>query len=352
MTAAGVRRFAVWAIAAFGLFFAGVVAARVVADETSAAADPPPPILYTVEEATLGRAVELRAQLKWTAASTTYAPNSGTITRWGASETGPLRVGDVVLWIDERPVTAIESTIPMYRDLAQGDRGLDVRALNRYLAELGYDVSARSGAFTKRTATAVRKWHQSSGLGRSAKVRAGELLGIPKDQLQSSVFMKADGIAPGMTVARGQPLLRRLTAVPEATVMLGSSVPGGLVEGTPGSATLPDGRVVPVVVAALTRGDDGQTTAMLEGPSGPICQAAQCPIPSNGNLETFVKVRLVVVPTVSGPLVPATAIQTDAAGVPFVTLPDGTRRPVVIRAAVDGEVVVGGIDAGRRIVLP
>ena len=47
--------------------------------------------------------------------------------------------GDVLYRVDDDPVLLLCGTVPAYRDLDSGDRGKDVRQLNRNLRALGYD---------------------------------------------------------------------------------------------------------------------------------------------------------------------------------------------------------------------
>ena len=48
--------------------------------------------------------------------------------------------GDVFYRVDDDPVLLLCGTVPAYRDLNRGDKGKDVRQLNRNLHELGYDA--------------------------------------------------------------------------------------------------------------------------------------------------------------------------------------------------------------------
>lgn len=75
------------------------------------------------------------------------------------------RSGDVIerdgalYAVDEQPVRAMYGAVPLWRDLARGRSGADVRQLNENLAALGYDVSV-DDEFGPRTEQAVRQWQQ------------------------------------------------------------------------------------------------------------------------------------------------------------------------------------------------
>ncbi|MDT0234163.1 peptidoglycan-binding protein [Curtobacterium sp. BRB10] len=61
--------------------------------------------------------------------------------------------------VDEQPVRALYGAVPLWRDLARGRSGADVRQLNENLAALGYDVSV-DDEFGPRTERAVRQWQE------------------------------------------------------------------------------------------------------------------------------------------------------------------------------------------------
>jgi hypothetical protein len=52
----------------------------------------------------------------------------------------PIGSGDVVALVDDGPVLALALPSPLWRDLAVGDRGEDVQALQEVLVGLGYEV--------------------------------------------------------------------------------------------------------------------------------------------------------------------------------------------------------------------
>ena len=60
--------------------------------------------------------------------------------------------GDVLYRVDDDPVLLLCGTVPAYRDLDSGDRGNDVRQLNRNLHELG-----SGNEFTSKTEEALEK---------------------------------------------------------------------------------------------------------------------------------------------------------------------------------------------------
>ena len=75
--------------------------------------------------------------------------------------------GDVLYRVDDNPVVLLCGAVPAYRDLRIGDRGNDVRQLNRNLHALGYDKDAEIDLgdhdFTWQTQKALRQFQHDKG---------------------------------------------------------------------------------------------------------------------------------------------------------------------------------------------
>ena len=84
-----------------------------------------------------------------------------------------IRAGDIVAEISGRPVLAFPRSVPLYRDLSVGDKGNDVRQLERTLAERGLLGGQPSSRATERTRKAVNELLARAG---HAKVPPGVVL--------------------------------------------------------------------------------------------------------------------------------------------------------------------------------
>lgn len=313
-------------------------------------ASTPEPVTYEVGMGTLGRSIDLPATLSWTVQAHVYAPRSGIVTQMVPS--GPFAEGDVVLRLDERPMVVVPSAVPAFRDLALGDEGRDVQALNGFLARQGLKVDGTSSLFSAATSTAVRAWQERIHVTPSGRILLGDLLMMPADVLDGPTFLWADDVAVGAPVSGGAPLLDELTSVPELTVKLGASPPEGVAEGVAGVAILPDGRSIDVLLAKIITTDQGLMIAEMRGSSGSICRGVDCPEPASAGRDVAVSIRLTIVPDTTGPLVPSSAVQTDAAGRTFVGLPSGERVSVTVRVAAGGQAILSGVQPGTNIVIP
>lgn len=85
------------------------------------------------------------------------SPGAGRLTTFACEEGQTLSSGQIVASINGESILALATSIPPYRDLAAGDEGEDVKALQRALAELGYNVRAdgRMGEYTLRLLTTL-----------------------------------------------------------------------------------------------------------------------------------------------------------------------------------------------------
>ncbi|MBF4589334.1 peptidoglycan-binding domain-containing protein [Curtobacterium sp. VKM Ac-1395] len=89
---------------------------------------------------------------------------AGTVTASSCTTGGVLRSGLEIARIDDVPVIAMATGTPLYRDLAVGDRGDDVRGLQQELARLGVPVTVDGivGQATLRAAQRFLLMHGST----------------------------------------------------------------------------------------------------------------------------------------------------------------------------------------------
>ena len=88
---------------------------------------------------------------------------SGIVTQLTIEAGDQLSDGQILARVDGHPVVAMVASQGLYRDLAYGDTGWDVQALQTWLQGLGFfsgDLSPKYGATTR---TAVRAWQASVG---------------------------------------------------------------------------------------------------------------------------------------------------------------------------------------------
>lgn len=110
------------------------------------------------------------------------SPSAGRLTTFACEEGQTLSSGQIVASINGESILALATSIPPYRDLAAGDEGEDVKALQRALAELGYNVRAdgRMGEYTLRLLTTLL---DGSTTATYESIPSSRLLWLPSAQV-------------------------------------------------------------------------------------------------------------------------------------------------------------------------
>ncbi len=90
-----------------------------------------------------------------------------------------IKSGSSPITIDDRPVIALATSVPLWRDLGPGTKGADVRALQTELARLGYPVTA-DGNYRDATRRAVVALYKDADVtNTSGSLQAASVLWLP-----------------------------------------------------------------------------------------------------------------------------------------------------------------------------
>jgi peptidoglycan hydrolase-like protein with peptidoglycan-binding domain len=109
--------------------------------------------------------------------------------------------GDQLYRVNEQPVILLLGKIPMYRVLAPGDTGPDVRQLEANLAKLGYGGFTVDDQYTWSTAAAVRDWQADIGAQVTGLVSQGSVVFLPgRGRVESLRVDVGDPVSPGTEV--------------------------------------------------------------------------------------------------------------------------------------------------------
>lgn len=117
-----------------------------------------------VEVRTLERTVSTRGVMGFQADEPVIAAGSGRMTAVWVSTGSVLKAGDRAVEIDGRPMIAVEGSRPLFRDLAAGDEGPDVRWLQAILEAAGYLSIEPDGRFGSATEAALQAWQEDHGV--------------------------------------------------------------------------------------------------------------------------------------------------------------------------------------------
>lgn len=126
---------------------------------------------------------------------------AGTVTEDLAAE--GLESGRAALRVNGRAVIALNTATPLYRDLALGDKGDDVRALNAELARLGLGGDPESSVMTAATSVAVGELLSRNGIAANERVlRVADTLWIPRTHVEPQTWTAgvSTRVAPGMKI--------------------------------------------------------------------------------------------------------------------------------------------------------
>jgi peptidoglycan hydrolase-like protein with peptidoglycan-binding domain len=269
--------------------------------------------------------------------------------------------GDVLYRVDEKPVLLLCGTVPAYRDLHMGDKGKDVRQLNRNLHKLGYDADAGvridpdDHDFTRKTEKALKELQHDKGFGVTGALVIGDAVFLPMSVRIAKVTGELGGSAqPGGQVAQAT------SDTLEVQVDLDASQQGEVKKGDRAQITLPDnssvtGKVDRLGRVARTAGKDDDAGAATI----PAYISLDDPEKPRGLDKAPVQVDITTKGVESALSVPVTAIVGKSGGGFAVELvrAGGRRERVAVELglfdAADGRVEVeGDLREGDRVVVP
>ncbi len=111
--------------------------------------------------------------------STLSLGSSGTVTKTTCTPGGTIESGASPVTIDDRPILALATKVPLWRELSRGVKGNDVKAFQAELARLGYEVSA-DGNFGAGTAAALKKFQSDAGIAKpSGALEPSDVIWLP-----------------------------------------------------------------------------------------------------------------------------------------------------------------------------
>jgi peptidoglycan hydrolase-like protein with peptidoglycan-binding domain len=184
---------------------AGLVVTAWVGRPTPAALEPlSAPVYVPVEAWSDDQARQLRLSMRVRPPVDVLAPGlSGVVTSVWAMPGKTLLPGDRVYAVDGVAVFAYRGSGVLYRVLSEGDRGPDVRVLQRALAQaLDLDLAV-TGGFGPATREAVRQLQQRLGLPATGQAQPSWFVRIPAEATVGSVAVRLGAPAPAI----GEPVL-------------------------------------------------------------------------------------------------------------------------------------------------
>jgi multidrug efflux pump subunit AcrA (membrane-fusion protein) len=340
----------------------GVVALSGGKGATSAAQEPPADTV-TVEKGKLSDMVSQDGTLTYRARSdgspySAINQAGGTYTKL-PDDGDKVDCGDVLYRVDDNPVLLLCGAVPAYRDLDIGDKGNDVRQLNRNLHELGYDADAGVDPddihFTWRTEQALETLQDAKGVDATGALDVDDAAFLPMSVRIAKVTGEIGGSArPGGQVAQAT------SDTLEVQVNLEASQQGEVKKGDRALITLPGNRSVKGKVDRL--GSVARTAGQNDDVGDatiPAYISLDNPKKARGLDRAPVQVDITTTGVKSALSVPVTAlVGKSGGGFAVEVVRDGGRRELVavtlgLFDTAEGRVQVeGDLDEGDQVVVP
>jgi peptidoglycan hydrolase-like protein with peptidoglycan-binding domain len=327
----------------------GVVAGRATFSPPQTDESALPEQTYTVAPATVGSSATYTATVTWPVTPLATGGGSGTVTSVAVEPGAEVAAGSVLYSLDLRPVVVAQGAVPSFRDLSRGTTGADVAQLQQLLVGLGHLATQPTGTFDARTEAAVKAWQGRLGVERTGVVRAGDVVFAPT--LPARVVLD-DAVKVGATLSPGTSVVGAVAAAPRFDIVVSGDQRTAVPEtGTAVHVAGEGGAQWDATVASATTDELGAVTLHLAGPSGgSVCGDTCAAVPFTTDTLRY-PAQVVLQPEVTGPAVPIASLGTSPDGSRFVTLPDGTRVPVTVRASDGSRAVVDGADEGTVVLL-
>lgn len=223
-----------------------------------------PPATAEVTRTTLVETVKVSGTLGYGGATALAGRGSGTLT-WLPAPGAVVERGQAVYRADEVPVPLLYGALPMYRVLASGATGPDVRQLEENLVALGYQDVTVDDSFTWATEEAVRAWQADLGLTQTGRVAPSDVVVAPGPLRVSALSATLGSPASG-------PILSYTDTTRVVSIDLDVSRQHLVAPGVAATVTLPNGERVDGEVASVgsvatttgTGGSGGTTTTTVE----------------------------------------------------------------------------------------
>jgi macrolide-specific efflux system membrane fusion protein len=349
------RRRRGWTVTAVvaALAVAGAVAAYLVTTRSGTTVAAQPLATAVARRGTLTQTVDASFTLIRDPSVTLTSPQSGLITGLYLRNGAKPASFKPLFAVNGTKLYAIVSATPIYRSLASGDTGDDVKALQEALKAAGYDPGAADGDFGAGTVAAIEQWQTDQGLTVDGKFN-----------LSDFVWLRPGSSAIQVTANVGD-------RVTPQTALATIAVPGSLLAQADVSQ-LDVGRLKVGQSAQLTFDALNGATATAKVASIPVDpESSQQSVGQNAVVQYAVKLQpiqlpagaragmtgqasVVVVQRSNVVIVPTSAIGGSAANPTVqVVSADGrtvTRRVIVGLSTAAGSEIIVGVQPGEQVV--
>ena len=241
-----------------------------------------------------------------------------------------LHFGDIVAEVSGRPIFAVPTWLPLYRDITESMEGSDVDALQQMLTDIGLYSGTIGGKAGPQTLNAIAQLYTRAGYPapNPKGLAMGDTAVVPADGLTV-----ADAAPVGAQLSEDLPLVSVVTAPAVITARADMIQAQGFPVGTSVSVQIGTASPVGSTVVAVGEFVSG-TTSQPAGYDVTIAiPDGVDPVAAAG--EPVVVSERTQVP--NGPAVPLTAIRREADGASYVLIPGSAGVPAQIVVDVVGQ---------------
>jgi peptidoglycan hydrolase-like protein with peptidoglycan-binding domain len=241
-----VKRAAVFSgVALVAVAAAGVAAVGLGGDRADGTDEPStqPAATTQVTRQTLVQATTVEGELSHGDPVPLVSPAPGTVT-WLPAVGAAIERGETLFRVDERPVVLLYGALPVYRPLAAGVEGADVKQLESNLRALGYTGFTVDDEYTTSTANAVKRWQDDLGVTETGTVEASLVVVSPGAVRVAELTARVGSPAAGEVFT-----FTGTTRI--VTVPVDAGEAAWAVKGAAVTVTLPDGKEVTGKVASV-----------------------------------------------------------------------------------------------------
>lgn len=297
-----------------------------------------------VVEASVGRSITVGVTLSQPVEPIATNHLAGVVTAVDRSDS--YQLGAVAYSVAGVPVRLVVGSTPFYRPLTRNVQGEDVRQLQLALRDLDYTTAAPDARFGSATERAVRAWQRNLGVQATGTVALGELVAVPA---QPASLRLGAAVRLGAVLTGGEDAVLGRTGSQDFTLVLseeqarliGADTVIRVSYGVASWDAVVDGSRVD------ENGDSVLILAAVGG--GPVCGSECETLP--GDEIVNLRGEAVIVPEVTGPAVPVSAVRTGSDGSSYVVRGDGVEREVTVLGSGQGLAVVGGLALGEQVLV-
>jgi peptidoglycan hydrolase-like protein with peptidoglycan-binding domain len=210
-----------------------------------------PPNTAKVTRTTLTETADVDGTLGYGTTTAVNGAGTGRVT-WLPPLGSTVERGQPVYKVDERPVVLLYGTVPMYRTLASGVTGGDVKQFEQNLAALGYKGFTVDETYNAATAAAVKAWQKALGLAQTGTL-------TPEAVVYAPGAIRIAEHKAGTGAPAGGPVLTCTGTIRQVSIDLELAYRGLATAGASVTVKLPDKSTVAGTVASVGRVAETQT---------------------------------------------------------------------------------------------